>query len=320
MEPHRVSIIVIVYNKEQTLPRCLDSILYQTYEDWECILIDDGSTDGSPFICDEYSRRDRRFVVFHQPNQGVSMARKKGIKTASGNYSIHVDADDYIDGDMIEAMYHSITEQSVDILVADYWLEGSNSKKRVRQKPSGDNSSALATDILMDKLHGGLWNKMIRHSCYLENNIRFYPEINYCEDVLVLAQLGSASLSVGYIDLAPYHYCINNSSITSRKNFSYRAYQALKDFYNKLAELPYLPAYAIEYTAQKIKLSAVKARILPRKEFYSFSKPALSTGFLFRRPIDKLFFTLTYFHLYHIGLALLLLWEKCVDIFIRKRL
>lgn len=92
----KLSVIVPVYNGEKNLRQCLNSILYQTFFDWECILIDDGSTDSSGTFCDEYARKDSRFVVIHQENSGVSTARNVGIVHATGEYITFIDADDWV--------------------------------------------------------------------------------------------------------------------------------------------------------------------------------------------------------------------------------
>ena len=100
----KVSIIVPVYNVEQYLRQCLDSILVQTFTDWECILVDDGSTDCSKDICDEFANKDSRFRVVHKKNGGVSSARNKGIELSRGVYITFVDADDTIDKDVLSAV------------------------------------------------------------------------------------------------------------------------------------------------------------------------------------------------------------------------
>ncbi|MCI7728300.1 MAG: glycosyltransferase, partial [Bacteroidales bacterium] len=96
-----VSIIVPVYNVELYLSKCIDSILAQSFTDWECILVDDGSKDSSGKICDEYALKDTRIKVIHQTNKGVSVARQVGIDNASGEYSIHIDPDDWVEPNML---------------------------------------------------------------------------------------------------------------------------------------------------------------------------------------------------------------------------
>ena len=97
----RISVIVPVYNTEKYLRRCIDSILNQTYEALEVILVDDGSTDGSGAVCDEYAEKDARVRAIHQKNGGISAARNAGIDAASGQYIAFIDSDDYVTGDML---------------------------------------------------------------------------------------------------------------------------------------------------------------------------------------------------------------------------
>lgn len=115
----KISLIVPVYQAEEYLARCFDSILNQTYKDFEVIVIDDGSEDRSPEICDAYARRDSRFHVFHQKNGGVSVARKAGFEKSSGDILYWIDADDYISPDLLEKTYFLFEEENADIVVYD---------------------------------------------------------------------------------------------------------------------------------------------------------------------------------------------------------
>ena len=105
MNNPQISVIVPVYNAEKWLRRCVDSILAQTFTDFELLLIDDGSTDGSPAICDEYAQRDSRIKVFYQKNSGVSAARNSGLDHARGEWILFVDADDYLYEDVVSEKF-----------------------------------------------------------------------------------------------------------------------------------------------------------------------------------------------------------------------
>lgn len=107
-----ISVIVPVYNVEEYLPTCIESILNQTYKDLEILLIDDGSTDNSGKICDKYAKEDGRCIVVHQPNKGVSEARNTGLKHATGEYISFIDGDDYIHPQMLEILYNEIKKTS----------------------------------------------------------------------------------------------------------------------------------------------------------------------------------------------------------------
>ena len=115
-----ISVIVPVYNIEVYLPRCIETIARQTYRNLEIILVDDGSTDGSGAICDEYVKTDERAIVIHQENQGLWAARNTGQKVAHGQYLMYVDGDDYLHVDAIKAMYEAINQNgSYDMAMID---------------------------------------------------------------------------------------------------------------------------------------------------------------------------------------------------------
>ena len=116
----QISVIVPVYNTEKYLHRCIDSILAQTYTDFELLLINDGSTDESGEICDEYAKKDSRIVVIHKVNEGVSIARNTGIKRSSSKYITFIDSDDYIANDMIEQLYIALHNTESDISVCNF--------------------------------------------------------------------------------------------------------------------------------------------------------------------------------------------------------
>ena len=124
MSQPRVSVIVPVYNTEKYLHRCLDSILVQTYKEFEVILVDDGSTDQSGFICDEYAAKDSRFVVIHKQNEGVSKARVTAFEHSKGDLITFIDSDDYVSPDYIEKLLGPILEDDADMVSCDcYWVE-----------------------------------------------------------------------------------------------------------------------------------------------------------------------------------------------------
>lgn len=126
-----ISVIVPIYNIEQFLPQCLDSICKQTYHNLEIILVNDGSTDGSYEICERYKNKDSRIVVIHKHNGGLVSARKAGIRAASGEYIAYVDGDDWIEPNMYERMYQTITEQNVDVVMCGRYEDTGESSKPV---------------------------------------------------------------------------------------------------------------------------------------------------------------------------------------------
>ncbi len=214
----KISIIVAIYQVEKYLRRCLDSIREQTFSDWECILIDDGSRDNSGKICDEYAEIDNRFRVIHKDNGGVSSARQLGIETAIGKYSIHIDPDDYVAKSFLNDLYEVASKEDTDIVCCDFYSCHNDIIEYIEQKPCKEDADHLLQDILCQKLLGVLWNKLIKHELYNKFHIRFVEGINCREDVLVLSLLLQHNLKITYVHQAYYYYVRNDVSITRKKN------------------------------------------------------------------------------------------------------
>lgn len=299
----KVSIITPVYKAEKYLNRCLNSILCQTFSDWECILVDDGSPDNSGLICDEYAKLDSRFKVIHKINGGVADARQVGIDAAIGEFSIHVDPDDYIKSSMLGDMYSEAIRQNVDVLVCDYTVVFGNGKElNVLQKPLGNSTNVLFEDILLQRLHGSLCNKMVRQSCYKDYDVRFFSGINNCEDVLIWGQLSKYTLSVGYLPNTYYYYCLNENSITSKNSYTIENYNLLKRYIDVVFEFDNVSYEAKLTAAHAVKMKALENGVMNSDEYYSFYPPTLRVVFYPNLLRDKFFGILAYFKLYHLGL------------------
>ena len=158
-----ISIIVPVYKAEKYLSRCLDSILAQTFQDYEVILVDDGSPDRSGEICEMYAQKDTRFNVIHQPNRGVSCARMSGLKACKGLYVIQYDPDDWVESDMLSVLFQSAIENSAEVVICDYIAEKSG--ESVYHSQSLANSK---DPILLSKLYLGFRRKDLRTSVLLQ--------------------------------------------------------------------------------------------------------------------------------------------------------
>lgn len=213
-----ISIIVPVYNVEKYLPKCLNSIINQTYKNIEIILIDDGSTDKSSCICDEYRLKDDRIKVIHQSNRGVSFARRVGFIKSKGNMIIFIDSDDYISEMMIEVMYNTMISENADIVICKD-VNVNNGKNNIRKWP--DKNCILKREdalkyIACDKLKSFFCNKMFKKKIVNENdfilNVRF-------EDFLCMPQIfNRIEKSVAIIEPL-YFYVRHQESFTySNKN------------------------------------------------------------------------------------------------------
>lgn len=220
MEPARpiISVIVAAYNADQYLRRCLDSILAQTFTDFEVILIDDGSTDDTGRIADEYASKDARFQVMHQENKGIAATRQIGLDAAAGEYTIHADADDWMDPDILKTLYTCAVEEHADMTFCDFLVIHSKDIIEYRsQKPKSLDHTQLMGQMLFD-LHGVLWNKLVRTSVIREKGIRFLEGMNFAEDQYFILRLLSHDIKVAYVPKALYNYdhTQNNASFCNR--------------------------------------------------------------------------------------------------------
>ena len=161
-----ISIIVAVYNAKGYLERCLDSIINQTFSDYEVLLVDDGSTDGSGAICDKYEQEDSRFKVIHKENGGVGSARKIGLDNAVGEYIIHMDSDDWAEPDMLRKLYDFATDSNADVVICDLYRDRAGKIQLSSQKPSGPDASASLRDMYTGFC--GPVNKLVKRDCILK--------------------------------------------------------------------------------------------------------------------------------------------------------
>lgn len=200
-----ISVIVPVYKAEKYLHKCVDSLLAQTFTDFELLLIDDGSPDRSGVICDEYAALDCRVRVFHKANGGVSSARQTGLDNARGEYVIHADPDDWVESDMLEALYRKAKAENADMVICDFFMNTGTKQTYVDQKPSSFEPKRIIGDLFR-YLHGGCWNKLIRRDLFLAYDIRFPEKMDLCEDLYVCISLLMNPIRISYLPEAFYHY------------------------------------------------------------------------------------------------------------------
>lgn len=210
-----VSIIVPVYNVEQLLPRCLDSLLAQDYQNLEIILINDGSPDNSRSIIADYeSKHPELIVAVDQENQGAGAARNNGLKIARGKWVCFVDSDDYVEKDYVSTMLYMAYEQNADIVVSNLYLEKPNGFKVIFPllftKPVLDGDKAARKSLDLMSVPNFAWNKLYKRELLEEINFAF-PSI-YFEDVAIAAQTLYNAPNVAFTNKALYHYCLRKSS------------------------------------------------------------------------------------------------------------
>ena len=226
MKKPQISIIVPVYNVEQYLQSCLNSIIAQTYKDWELLLIDDGSPDKSGAICDEYAKKDVRIRVFHKENGGVSSARQKGQDEARGEYTIHVDPDDWIEPSMLEDLYVKAEEENAELVICDYFVNEGSQQYYIKQKPTKLDNKVVLRE-LFQQLHGSCCNKLVKRACY-SGKVNFPKGINCCEDLIWCIQVLKCKPKISYINKAYYHYMITTTNSQSKSISADRSLQDLK--------------------------------------------------------------------------------------------
>lgn len=231
-----VSVIVPVYKAEKYMHECIDSILGQTLQDIEVLLIDDGSPDESGRICDAYAEKDCRVRVFHKENGGVSSARQCGLDNARGKYLIHADPDDWTETDMLEALYRKAEEEEADMVICDFfWESGKSSTVCRQQPPSLDSDSVLMS--LFQGIHGSCWNKLVRTDVFMKYGVGFNDGLSFCEDLMINARLLKNPLKVAYLDRPFYHYVqhVNQNSIS--RSYSQSVYEYDKALTEALIEV-----------------------------------------------------------------------------------
>lgn len=219
----KISIIIPVYKAENYLHRCVDSILAQTFTDFEVILVDDGSPDKSGDICDEYAKIDSRVHVIHKVNGGVSSARQCGIDKAQGEYTIHADPDDWVESTMLEDLYKKAKDDDADMVLCDFYMNTVKTQIYQKQQPTALDHETVLKE-LFQHLHGSCWNKLIKRACYSRYEVKFDLNLSLCEDLFYHTCLLVNPIKISYLPKAYYHYDLEINSSSICKNYSYASY------------------------------------------------------------------------------------------------
>lgn len=231
----KVSVIVPVFKVEQYLPNCIDHLCSQTLNDIEIILVDDGSPDGCPEICDQYAARDTRIRVIHKENGGVSAARNDGLKTASGDFVIFCDSDDWMGKNALDELYSAAIESNADLVIGDVYFAYEDSSRNRYVKFYKDEfttedpkfiSELIKADIYRTYCpnppeegyafgYGGPWNKLVKRTLLLDNGIEFDLRLKgIFDDILYTAHVLSKAKKIRYIHKPVYYYRQVEGSLT----------------------------------------------------------------------------------------------------------
>lgn len=248
-----ISYIVAIYNTEKYLKRCIDSLLAQTYNNIEILLVNDGSTDGSRNICDEYAGMDSRIQVLNKTNGGLSDARNHGMRFAKGDYVIFVDSDDWCSPLQAQMLENAIKSSESDIFVYGYYNDFSNEKitkefsldafleKNGIRVYSGKEIRVAIFQLEQSGIFNTVWNKMYRRNFLIENHFEFELDGMPGEDLLFNTGCFKSASGVCLCNCMLYHYMVQDEVTLSRKYMSdlyernmkfCKARDSLYDFYD----------------------------------------------------------------------------------------
>lgn len=233
MDKVKISIVIPVYNAEKYLDVCLSSILDQDMHSYEVILVDDGSTDSSPMICDRYSGTDARFRTIHKVNGGVSSARNAGISLSQGEYVMFVDADDALSHDAL-SLLSALTVEKPDIVIGGFNIyQGEIPYRTVIPYDSEFYPSAGLSEFFdatmhrLGELFRGPWAKLYRSSVIKKHSLRFNENLSYAEDKLFVYQFMNKISSAAAVDAPVYEYFRRPGTLSGGKTTARRLDQLL---------------------------------------------------------------------------------------------
>lgn len=235
-----VSIIIPVYNTKEYLPRCLDSIVQQTYEDWELILVDDESTDGSVQICESYARKDSRIQIVHQKNAGPAAARQNGLSYAKGEWITFADSDDWAAENLLEVLVEEQKKTQADMVCANFVNIDDTGKiihpKAFEEEVIECHSAVEAMRQIHETRHldGALYAKLYRRSLF--DGVNFCSHVTIGEDYSLIVQLSEKAGYIRMIQTEVYYRFTRRGSI-SHAGYTDRHRDAFDNYMNKRVEL-----------------------------------------------------------------------------------
>lgn len=248
----KLSVIVRIYNAEKTLHRCVDSILKQTYSNLEVILVDDGSTDSSLDICEEYAKRDDRVVVLHKENAGPTAACKSGVEIASGDYIGFVDSDDYIDADMYSSFMSEVETTGADMVIGGIIIDFIDHSKRIYNGlPTGyysrdDIQKMVISNILVPNgfnkfgIIPGVPLKVFEKNLLERSLSNVWDVLTIGEDVAITLFAVMLARSISIIETTAYHYIHMENSIT--RGYDPKCFEQICNVYKCISQIDE-PAY-----------------------------------------------------------------------------
>lgn len=262
-----ISVIVPVYNVEKYLDKCMQSIVDQTYKNLEIIIVDDGSVDNCPAICDEWAKKDRRIKVVHKKNGGLSSARNAGLDIFTGEYVMFVDSDDWIDKNSAEILLQTAENNNADIVCGSLYLENTDGTNLVPQIQNAVyEGEEIVKNFLLDKIRPEVCSKIYKGE--LIRQFGFDENLRYAEDLQFNFFLMMKAKKLSIINFSFYHYLLNSGNsittpyITDARATSWKIFDGVFETVlgNKILE----DAAVFRFT---IYTFAVLSRVLTVKEY-----------------------------------------------------
>ncbi len=210
-----ITVVVSIYNVEKYLDRCIQSLMQQTYKDFELLLVDDGSPDQCPQMCDEWEKKDTRITVYHKTNGGLSSARNYGIEHAKGEYIIFPDPDDWVESDYLERLVTLKNEYQADLSICGYYL-GNSMLESCTSIAVLNTRDALEQLMMPRSFCGFAWNKLYNMDIIIKNDLRFDLELGMVQDLHFNVRYFQLCDSIAYDPHPLYHYSIDTGGVTSR--------------------------------------------------------------------------------------------------------
>lgn len=274
------SIVIPVYNVENYLDRCVQSIINQTYANIEILLVDDESTDSSAKMCDAYAAQDPRITVIHKENGGLSDARNKGLERARGNYVLFVDSDDYIDRYTCE-MFLPYTDQGYDI-IAGNGISNSKSIKLVQKPDAIEYSGKDYMKIALQRgsLPAEAWLYVYKR-CFLQNNGLWFKQGILHEDEQFTPRTILCATRIINSQISFYHYLVREGSISTAKDFR----KNIADFYDTCVELEQIYAQVTDRALRHLLRDSLVVKYLSlyqRGGLYKYGNGFSHKGFMWR--------------------------------------
>lgn len=293
----KVSIIVPIYNVEKYLDHCMQSLLRQTLKDIEIIMVNDGSPDNCPRLCDEYAKKDPRVKVVHKKNGGLGDARNAGLDVATGEYVAFVDSDDYTSVETYESLYAMAKNRDADVVLGGFYAHKADgsvlSQSILDEEFTRDNITDLMGEMIYStrpiekKPWASMWLGIYRRELLEKYHCRFKSEREYLsEDILFNATLIPLCQKVVYVPKAFYHYCYNGTSLTHNFNpkkvdANFKLYEAMRELWREYGVLDKLKDKLMLFLIKNTRGTILKGIIfsdLPFNEKRALCKKVYSYG------------------------------------------